>query len=58
MKRFYKTFRKYKKDTQVKDDSKRKGGTEIVCYEYREPGHSVLNKEKEEGQSNDGWYLE
>lgn len=39
MKRLYKTFRKYKKDIQVKDYSKRKEGTEIVCYKCKELGH-------------------
>lgn len=39
MKKFYKTFRKYNKDTQAKDESKKKEETEVMCYECKEPGH-------------------
>lgn len=39
MKRFYKTFRKYKKDIQAKLESKKKKGTEVICYKCKEPGH-------------------
>lgn len=38
MRRFYKTFRKYKKDSQTRNNARMKEGTKVVSYACKESG--------------------